>query len=93
MDIKLYSKFDFMKVKAFVDWDVEDGDECPDSELTFEFSVKELVDKAHCLDTSELDWEFDIDAFEEWFGNYLSDYTGFCHNEFSYHYSPILKKN
>ena len=93
MSNKYYSEFDALKVNATIDWDFDDGEECPDSEIEYVFSADELDNVAHCLNRDELDWIFDEEVFEQWFSDYITDQEGFCHNGFSYYYSPIKKKN
>lgn len=81
------SPFSKMEVTADVDWDGEEGEVLPDPKFEVTFTADELFHNVGCLSVKEDDkniWEFDDDRFGEWFGEYLTSFTDFCHNSFTY---------
>ena len=89
-----YSPFARMKVTAKVDWEGEEGEELPDRKFEVTFTADELFHNAECLTENEDDplvWDFDETTFGEWFGEYLTSFTDFCHNGYTYRIQPLTK--
>lgn len=90
-----FAPFEKIKVEAEVDWDVDDGDEAPESEMVLEFTADELRE-ADCLaehDDANPSFVLLREPFEELLSETLTDESGFCNNGFSYEVSAFYSKN
>lgn len=87
-----FSPFKKLKVTAKVEWDGDEGDELPDPDFEVTFTADELKYANNCLNEDDDDptvWNFYKDEFEEWFGEYLTSFTDFCHKGFTYTVQPM----
>lgn len=75
-----------MHVTAKVDWDsYDEGDTPPDNIFKVTFTPAELSECANVLDTSRSDWWYlDERKFDEYMGEYVTNYTDFCHKGLVY---------
>ena len=91
-DITKFAPFKKMKVTAEVDWDGDEGQDTPEKHFEVTFTADELKYANNCLNEDDDDptvWNFYWNEFEEWFGEYLTSYTDFCHKGFTYTVQPI----
>jgi hypothetical protein len=93
-NIVQYSPFKRLKVTADVDWDIGPDDyDYPDRSFSVIF-VSSYLEAIGVITEKEEDptvWDFDETAFKEWFGEYLTSFTDFLHNGFTYTVQPINK--
>ena len=91
-NIVQYSPFKRLKVTAEVDWDIDPNDDYyPDRSFGMVIT-SEFLQASGIITDNEEDptvWDFDETAFKEWFGEYLTSYTDFCHKWFTYTIQPI----
>ena len=85
-----FSPFKRLKVIADVDWDGDDGDELPDHNFEVTFTADELKELGFIKETDDDStvWTFVTNEFGEWFGEYLTSFTDFCHKGFTYKVQP-----
>jgi len=90
-NIVQYSPFKRLKVTADVDWDGDEGQDTPEKNFEATFLSVYLKERGFITDNEEdpTVWDFDETAFKEWFGEYLTSFTDFLHNGFTYTVQPI----
>ena len=91
-NIVQYSPFKRLKVTADVDWDIGPDDyDYPDRSFSVIFVSSYLIALGVITEKEEdpTVWDFDETAFKEWFGEYLTSFTDFLHNGFTYTVQPI----
>ena len=86
-----YSPFKRLKVTAEVDWDGDEGQDTPEKHFEVTFTAKELKELGFIAENDEdpTVWNFGHGDFKEWFGEYLTSFTDFLHNGFTYTIQPI----
>jgi hypothetical protein len=86
-----FPPFKRLKVEAEVEWDADEEDMpfTPKKDFKVVFTPEEL-EHFEVLDRSDpKKWSIPKEKFEEWFGEYLTDFTDFCHRGFTYDLTPL----
>lgn len=84
--------FKRFNITAKVDWDFDEGDTPPDPKFEVSFTPEELMnedilDKGGIEDINK--WFIDEAKLEEFLGEYLTDFTDFCHKGFTFEWDYV----
>lgn len=84
--------FKRFNITAIVLWDYEKGETPPDPKFEVSFTPEELMNE-DVLDKGGIDdinkWFIDEKKLEEFLGEYLTDFTDFCHKGFTFEWDYV----